>query len=89
MTSEVVTPGDARAGGVAPSASVPVSPGGARAGGVGPIGIVAVAYVIGTQQDGYHLVADHKDLIVYGTELAVVLALVFVGAKLVGARLLR
>jgi hypothetical protein len=49
---------------------------------------VIVVYAIGTH-DGYHVAADHHDLVAYGTELALVVALVFVGAKLVGARLLR
>jgi hypothetical protein len=40
------------------------------------------------EHDGYHLAADHDDLIVYGTELAVVLALIFVGGRLVAGRLL-
>lgn len=33
--------------------------------------------------------AGRQNLVAYGTELALVIALVFVGAKLVGARLLR
>ena len=49
---------------------------------------VLIAYAVVTH-DGYHLAADHHDLIVYGTELALVVAFVFVSAKLVGARLLR
>jgi hypothetical protein len=86
---ETVTPGGAKVGGFAPSASVPVSPGGVTAGGIAPVAhIVSVVYVIGTH-DGYHIAADHDDLIAYGTELALVIALVFVGAKLVVARLLR
>ena len=86
---EVVTPVGARAGGFAPSASVPASPGGATASGIGPIALlVSVVYAIGTH-DGYHVAADPHDLIAYGTRLALVVALVFVGAKLVLARLLR
>lgn len=52
------------------------------------IPLVTIVYAIGTH-DGYHVAADHHDLVAYGTELALVVALVFVGAKLVGARLLR
>jgi hypothetical protein len=37
--------------------------------------------------DGYHLAADHRDPIVYGTELALVAALIFVGGRLVAGRL--
>ncbi len=86
---ETVTPGGASAGGLAPSASVPVSRAGVTAGGVAPFAlIVSVVYAVGTH-DGYHVAADHHDLVAYGTELALVVALVFVGAKLVGARLLR
>jgi hypothetical protein len=84
---ETVTPGGVTAGGFAPTASVPVSPGGVTVGGIAPL-IASIVYLIGTH-DGYHVAADHHDLVAYGTELALVIALVFVGAKLVVARLLR
>ena len=87
---EVVTPGGARAGGFAPSASVPVSPGGATASGIGPIALVfAVFYPTDPAHSGWHLATDPSDLIVYGMDLAVVVAFVFVSAKLVATRRLR
>ena len=51
--------------------------------------LMILAYAIPGIHDGYHVASDHHDLIAYGTELALVLAFVFVGAKLVAARLLR
>ena len=39
--------------------------------------------------DGYHLLADHHDPIAYGTELGLVVALIFVGGRVVARRLFR
>ena len=90
MIREAVTLGVARAGGFAPSASVPVSPGGATTGRIGPIALVfAVFYPTDPAHPGWHLAGDPPDLIVYGLDLAVVVAFVFVSAKLVAARRLR
>jgi hypothetical protein len=52
------------------------------------IGPAVLAYAVVTH-DGYHLASDHHDLIAYGTELALVVALIFVGGRLVAGRLLR
>lgn len=49
---------------------------------------VVIAYAVMTH-DGYHLPADHHDPIAYGTELGLVLALIFVCGRLVAGRLLR
>jgi hypothetical protein len=49
---------------------------------------IVVAYAIVTDH-GYHLAADHHDLIAYGTELALALCLIFVGGKLVAGRRFR
>jgi hypothetical protein len=49
---------------------------------------VVLAYAVVTH-DGYHLAADHHDLIAYGTELALVLGVIFVGGRLVAGRLFR
>lgn len=46
---------------------------------------VVIAYAVVTG-DHYHLPADHKDFIAYGTELALILTLIFVGGKLVAGR---
>jgi hypothetical protein len=46
---------------------------------------VTVVYAIGTAE-GWHLAADHHDLVAYGTELLVVMALIFVGGRLVAGR---
>ena len=87
-----MTPGGATAGGLAPSVRVAVSAGGARAGGFGPAELigpaVVVAYALVTH-DGYHLAANHHDLIAYGTELALVVGVIFVGGRLVAGRLSR
>jgi hypothetical protein len=48
---------------------------------------ILVAYAVVTH-DGYHLATDHHDLVAYGTELALVPGLIFVGGKLVAGRLL-
>ena len=48
---------------------------------------VVLAYAVVTH-DSYHLAADHHDLIAYGTELALVVGVIFVGGKLVAGRLL-
>jgi hypothetical protein len=47
---------------------------------------VVIAYAVVTH-DGWHLAADHHDLIAYGTELALVVALLFVGGRIVAGRL--
>jgi hypothetical protein len=49
---------------------------------------VVLAYAV-VAHDGYHLAADHKDLVAYGLELAVVAVLIFVGGRLVAGRLFR
>ena len=49
---------------------------------------MVVAYALVTH-DGYHLAADHHDLIAYGTELALVVGVIFVGGRLVAGRLFR
>ena len=70
---------------------MPVPLGGATAGGISPtviIGPALLAYIV-PAQDGYHLPADHDDLIAYGIELGLVLALLFVGGKLVARRTFR
>jgi hypothetical protein len=89
---ETVTAGGARVGGFAPSAQAAVPAGGVRTGGFGPAELigpaVVVAYAVVTH-DGYHLAADHHDLIAYGTELALVVGVIFVGGRLVAGRLFR
>jgi hypothetical protein len=50
--------------------------------------VPTVVYAVGAA-DGWHLTADHHDLVAYGTELLVVIAFIFVGAKLVARRLFR
>jgi hypothetical protein len=52
------------------------------------LSLVTVVYAVGTA-DAWHLAADHHDLVAYGTELLVVVAFIFVGAKLVARRLFR
>lgn len=52
------------------------------------LSFVTVVYAVSTA-DGWHLAADHDDLVAYGTELLVVVAFIFVGAKLVARRLFR
>jgi hypothetical protein len=89
-----VPPGGVRAGGFAPSASVPVLPGGVRTGGFGPAeligpGVVLAYAVVPKTHEGYHLAADPKDLIAYGTDLGLVLGVIFVGGRLVAGRLFR
>ena len=66
-----------------------VPPGVARAGGLSPVALLFAVFDPTGTHDGYHLTADHHDLIAYGRELTLVAALIFVGAKLVGARRLR
>jgi hypothetical protein len=87
-----VPPGGVRVGGFGPSARVDVPPGGVRVGGFGPGELIAPAVVLAyavVTHDGYHLAADHHDLVAYGTELALVLGVVFVGGRLVAGRLFR
>jgi hypothetical protein len=52
----------------------------------GLVPFVTVVYAAVTA-DGWHLAADHHDLVAYGTELLVVVAFIFVGARLVARRL--
>ena len=79
----------------APSATVSAKAGTLAAGAVAsapaPRVIVAgvvLAYAVVTH-GGYHLAADHHDLIAYGSELALVLALIFVGGRIVAGRRFR
>jgi hypothetical protein len=51
------------------------------------LSLVTVVYAVGTA-DGWHLAANHDDLVAYGTELLVVVAFVFVGARLVARRIM-
>jgi hypothetical protein len=84
-----VAAGGAKTGGVSPSVSVPVPPAVARAGGIAPTAIIgpAVLYVIELAPD-YHRPADHDDFVATGTEIALALAALFVGARLVRVRFL-
>jgi hypothetical protein len=50
------------------------------------LSLVTVVYAVGTA-DGWHLAADHHELVAYGTELLVLVAFIFVGSKLVARRL--
>jgi hypothetical protein len=89
---EAVPPGGARASGFAPIAEVAVTPGVVTAGGFGPAELIGPAVVLAYAvlpklHDGYHLAADHHDLIAYGTELALVVGVIFVGGRLVAGRL--
>lgn len=52
------------------------------------LSLVTIVYAVETAV-GWHLAADHHDLVAYGTELLVVVAFIFVGAKLVARRLFR
>jgi hypothetical protein len=47
-----------------------------------------LAYLAVEPPQHYHLAADHQDPILIGTELGLVLALLFVGGRLVACRLL-
>ena len=84
-----VTGGGVRAGGYSPGVSVPVRGAGVRTGGIAPTVIIgpAVLYVIGVEP-GYHLYADHDDFVATGVEIALALAVLFVGARLVAVRFL-
>ena len=52
------------------------------------LSVVTVVYAVAAA-DGWHLAADHHDLVEYGPELFVVVAFIFVGARLVARRLFR
>ena len=69
-----------------------VTAGRAKAGGFSPMEVIAPAVVIAytaLSHGDYHLAASHHDPIAYGTELALVACLIFVGGRLVAARRLR
>lgn len=72
--------------------SVPVPAAVATAGGMAPTVVIGpaalLAYIVQTE-DGYHLPADHHDPIAFGIEVGLVLALLFVGGKLVAERIFR
>lgn len=52
-------------------------------------GSSTVLAVVAVREPDYHVPADHHDPVAFGTEIAVVIAAVFVAGKLVAARVLR